>query len=101
MAKAIPKSTDDAPRSDIQLPPPVPDGTYVVEDLGRFVNWVTRAHRTQERIDREIVESGVMMSEREWESQGGDPEPVEPPPPIPDGDDIGTRGGRPEDYETK
>lgn len=101
MAKVIQQSPEQAAEVELRLPPVVPDGTYEVEDLGRFVNWITRATRSQRRVEQESVKSGLFMTDEEWESQGGDPELVEPPPPIPDGDDVGSRGGKPEDFGTK
>lgn len=65
----------------IKLPPPVRDGTYIVEDLGRFVNWITRARHTQRKVDEALEASSLLMNEAEWEALGGDPAPVAPPPP--------------------
>ena len=101
MAKAIQHSPENSAEAEIKVPPMVPGGTYVVEDLGRFVNWITRIKHTRREVEKEAAESGLYMTEEEWEAQGGDPDPVEPPPPVPGGDDAGTRGGKPSDFETK
>ena len=98
MAKAI--SNEEVKRVErIDLPPEVPGGTYVVEDLGRFVNWITRVKHTESKVAEEMA--GLSMSEEEWAALGGDPEPIDPPPPVPGGDDVGTRGGKPSNFETK
>lgn len=101
MARAIQDRPDESIPLPTKAPPSLPGGTYEVEDLGRFINWITRVAHTRRRIDREIEEADLVMSEEEWEATGGDPEPVEPPPPLPDGDDSGTRGGPPGVSETK
>lgn len=99
LAKAIHHDPESPTETQIKVPPAVPGGTYVVEDLGRFVNWITRVKHTESKVAEELAD--ISMTDAEWEAQGGDPEPIDPPPPVPGGDDVGTRGGKPSDFETK
>ena len=100
MAKAIQRDFEERAEARLKLPPAVPGGNYVVEDLGRFVNWLTRVKHTERKLAEEAPD--ISMTDEEWEAAGGDPEPIEPPPAVQDGDDdFGTRGGKPDDHGTK
>ena len=96
MAKAIIHHPE--PESEIRLPPPVPDGTQYVESLG-FVDRLVGVMRDRRKAEAELAP--LTMSADEWAAGGDEAEPIEPPPPVSGGDDVGTRGGKPGDYGTK
>lgn len=72
----------------VQIPPPVEGGTVIVEDLGRWVAWLTGGLRRERRIAREAANLY-------GESPISEPEPVEVPAPVPGGTEPITKGGDP------
>lgn len=89
------RDRDRAPKpvSAGDIPSPVEDGYDFVQSLGKMVDEVMRHSR-----DGSAVKALSVDSERRLE---GDPEPITPPDPVPDGSDTGTRGADPEDFATR
>lgn len=79
---------------DLEIPTPVRDGYEHVQSLGRFVDDLMRHSRDGE-------EGGALRVDGQPGDSDGDPEPITPPEPVPQGDDIGTRGADPETLESK
>lgn len=74
------------------VPTPVRDGYAFVQSLGTLVDEAMGHTRDGKSIGAfEAVERPTQ----------GDPEPLEPPAPVPDGDESGTRGANPEVGGTK
>lgn len=76
------------------LPPPVEEGYDFVQSLGKVVDEAMRHSRDGAAVETSLSTSSEKLLEP-------DPEPITPPGPVPDGDDVGTRGADPEDFETK
>jgi hypothetical protein len=88
------KKTEVRPSpSDASVPPPVAMGYANVQSLGHVVDEFMHHSR-----DGEAVEAFSLERDQDGSD---DPEPIEPPPPVPDGDDHGTRGGDQGESETK
>ena len=77
------------------IPPPVPDGDYELESLGRFVDNLLGSARRQATADRRM---GRLVGRTEAPE---DPPSVEIPEPVPDGDDPFTDGEDPGGTETR
>lgn len=68
------------------IPPPVPDGDYELESLGRFVDNLLGSARAHAAADRRMAQLVGKTKAPE------DPPPIEIPEPVPDGDDPFTDG---------
>lgn len=74
------------------VPPPVGDGYDFVQSLGGVIDDAMGHARDGKSVKAyEVLERPIQ----------GDPEPIELPPPVPDGGEISTRGAGPDNLETK
>ena len=74
-----------------RLPPPVPDGEFDLESLGRWIDNLMGAAR-----DRRAADAALNPFQLRDEEVPEDPPPVEMPPPVPEGEDVMTRGADPD-----
>ena len=88
MAKG-PSLTDRA-ESTTLIPPPVPGGTDHLESLGSLVDGALGDRRIRRAVEAEMTSLALAGP-----NGPTDPEPVQPPPPVPGGTDTESRGGRP------
>lgn len=82
------------PPADAAVPPPVADGYDDVQSLGRLVDEMMRHSKDGAAIN-------VQPLGRLTDPGEGDPEPIAPPEPVPDGDDLEPRGADREGPEAK
>ena len=88
-AQAVPERK---PRSQ-GIPLPVEDGTEHIESLGPFIDDLFGDSRLRHSIDRELAPQFLRKDE-----MPDDPPPLDPPLPVPDGDDeIPVGEGEPEE----
>jgi len=88
---AIRKSEhEQTPTPVLQVPAPVGDGYDYVQSLGCVIDDLMGHSRDGEKV-------GALRSE----NRPGDPDPITPPEPVPQGDDIGTKNSVSETFETK
>lgn len=73
-----------------RIPQPVEGGTEYLESLGRFIDDLMGDSRRQHATDRESA--SLFLRDDEMPE---DPEPSEPPPPVPGGNEDVTRGAKP------
>jgi hypothetical protein len=83
MAVKRDSTVQDEPRASL-APPPVPDGEQTFESLGNVVDRLVGTARLERQADKIVS--------RESTAEPKDPPPSEEPPPVPDGDDVITRG---------
>ncbi len=74
-----------------RVPRPVDGGIDYVESLGRFVDNLMGDARAIRAAERHLAPLTLRADE-----MPDDPEPSEPPPPVPDATEVITRGDSPE-----
>jgi hypothetical protein len=87
MAKGQPVTEPEESMS--LIPPPVPGGVDHLESLGPFIDRLLGDGRRRRAALKELAP--LCLS---GDDAPVDPEPVEPPPPLPDGTDTKFRGRR-------
>jgi hypothetical protein len=90
MAKGPPVA--DRAESTTLVPAPVSDGTDHLESLGSFIDGVLGDRRIRRAVESEMTSMVLAGPDAPV-----DPEPVQPPPPVPGGTDTESRGGQPRD----
>ena len=93
---AVRKDKEEAmpPSADASVPPPVAGGYANLQSLGHLVDEMMRHSDDGEAV-------GALLTNPDRDIPSDDPEPITPPPPVPDGEDQGTRGGGSDQVEAK
>lgn len=87
---AQPERQSATPESESLLPPPVSGGGEHIQSLGRFID-----RMMFDRKDRIAAATEIASMVSDDRAPVQDPPPIEPPSPVSDGNDMGTRGGSP------
>lgn len=92
MGAAVERTTSSVedPEPRVKIPRPIEGGSYFVQDLGSWIDWLVGGPRLRRRA-AEALEP-LLMSEAEMAEMTPDPEPVEIPGPVPGGSEPITKG---------